>query len=124
VRAAVGRPSLALSQPAGSGSARVRNAGGLPGASYFTIFSLDPANTTGLATGWCGGLHVALAYALQEVAFGVAPFAGVLDASGASSFEVGPRTLPTGLPPLHAVTFVVTAGGIAQISNVASTALF
>jgi alpha-tubulin suppressor-like RCC1 family protein len=123
VRAALGRPSLVLSQREGAGSACVRLAGGLPGAAYATIFSLDAGNVTSPGTGWCGGLHVAFGAAGQQLGFGVTPFAGVLDFAGASSFEVGSGTLPPGLPPLHAVTFV-TGAGAAQVSNVASTPLY
>jgi Lectin C-type domain len=84
---------LAISAPLGPGSIRVANSQGVPNTAYWTAFTLAQG---AYPNGWLFGLDITLTELLNQVSFGV-PFAGTLDASGASAFTLA-NGVPAGLP--------------------------
>jgi Lectin C-type domain len=85
-----GQFQLDITAPAGPGSIRLENTGGVPGNTYLTVVTLDQGS---FPFGWLFGLDIPPALLIQEVMTGV-PFSGILDGAGSSTF-----TLTSGVPP-------------------------
>ncbi len=94
--------SVALTQPSGSGSIRIANSLGVPGAAYFTAMSFGAEYPT---IAW-NGLEVGPNELLTEFLFQAPPFVGTFDGGGASQFVLGSGGVPPQFLrlPLRAVT--------------------
>jgi hypothetical protein len=80
--------TLGLSTASPSSPLVITNASCVPFAHYFDAFSTDPLNATAPGAGILGGLHIATSDVIAQFLAGVAPFVGVLDASGGASYVV------------------------------------
>jgi hypothetical protein len=115
--------SLAIGQPAGSGSFRLDNAGLLPGVDTFNAFSLEPA-PGGPGTGPYLGLYTAsLPSLIAEVLVpaGTLPFHFI---AVRPAFRLNiPSGIPSGLT-VEMVAFEIVNGAIGRVSPVATTVTF
>jgi hypothetical protein len=83
---------LTINAPNGPGSIQLANSGGNSGNTYWTAVTLAPG---GFPYGWLFGLDITASELMFQVTQG-APFSGLLDVTGASSFIV-PNGVPSGL---------------------------
>ena len=83
--------TLLIDSPNGPGTIRIANRAGAPGAVYYTALTLT---NDGFPNGWFYGVSPSLLELVLQLTAS-APFVGILDASGDSTFNFGP-----GLPPL------------------------
>ena len=83
--------TLLIDSPNGPGTIRIANRAGAPGAVYYSALTLT---NDGFPNGWFYGVSPSLLELVLQLT-AAAPFVGILDASGNSTFNFGP-----GLPPL------------------------
>lgn len=97
---------LRMTAPLGAGSLRIENLGGDPFGGYVTVLTLYSG---AFPNGYFAGIDPTPTELFLQLASGVAPFVGPLDAAGGSSF--GPVV---GLPPLtlYGVTVFLAPTGI------------
>lgn len=92
--------TLKIDSPSGPGSVRIANAAGVPGAFYFTALTVVPG---AFPNGWFFGVELSPIELFLQLS-SPAPFTGVLDASGGSTFSL------TGVPSLTLYGVTATFG--------------
>jgi hypothetical protein len=92
--------TLRIDSPSGPGSVRIANAAGVPGAFYFTALTVVPG---AFPNGWFFGVELSPIELFLQLS-SPAPFTGVLDATGGSTFSL------TGVPSLTLYGVTATFG--------------
>jgi hypothetical protein len=106
---------LVMDSPSGPGSLRIRNLRGDAGSVYYTSLTLTQG---AFPNGWFFGVSPSFVEIYVQL-FAGAPFVGILDGNGESTFSVGP-----GLPPLTLYGVTVAVDGFNLIKGVTPPVAF